>query len=132
MKKRAGKIVAIVAALALVCILTVCLVACNNAEDFEKRLKDKDYITVTMSKEQISDLVGTEDADDVEWIVSGMKGDLMSGSGDAVYVVKFKSEDKAKEMENEMKSDSDGSGTKFERNGKIFIFGTEQGVKDAK
>jgi len=132
MKKKSGKIVAIVAALALVSILTVCLVACNNAENFEKRLKDKDYIVVTMTKDQIEDMVGEENANDVEWIVSGVKGEVLSGEAEMVYVVKFKSEDKAKEMENEMNSDSDGSEMKFERNGKIFIFGTEQGVKDAK
>lgn len=121
------KIVTVIAILSLVAILTVCLVACNNQKDFEKRLKDKDYIVTSMTSEQLEDIVG-EAISEVEWAVMGMKG--LNGEGDYVVVIKCKSESDAKDAEKELGEGME-DGFKFVRKGKIVILGTEKAVEDA-
>ena len=122
------KIATVIAILALVAILTVCLVACNNQKDFEKRLKDKDYIVTSMTSEQLEDIVG-ESIAEVEWAVMGMKGSL-NDEGDYVVVIKCKSESDAKDAEKELGEGME-DGFKFVRKGKIVILGTEKAVEDA-
>lgn len=121
------KIATVIAILSLVAILTVCLVACNNQKDFEKRLKDKDYIVTSMTSEQLEDIVG-EAISEVEWAVMGMKG--LNGEGDYVVVIKCKSESDAKDAEKELGEGME-DGFKFVRKGKIVILGTEKAVEDA-
>ncbi len=111
------KIIALVALVALVAILAVCLVACNQ-KDYEKRLKDAGYRVEGLSA---NDDLGVEDAE-VEWGIAATK----LKSADFVTVVKFKNTDDAKDCESAM-----GKLFEVKRSGKIVIFGTEQGVKDA-
>lgn len=122
------KIAIVIAVLSLVAILTVCLVACNNQKDFEKRLKDKDYIVTSMTSEQLEDIVG-ESIAEVEWAVMGMKGSSL-GEGDYVVVIKCKNESDAKDAEKELGEGME-DGFKFVRKGKIVILGTEKAVEDA-
>lgn len=128
------KLVAVIAIVALVSILAICLVACNNQETFEKRMKDKDYIVVAMTAEQIKQTVG-EDVGEIEWAIIATKGNMMSGEGDYVGIIRFKNEKDAKtcvdeallEMEN-----NNVDGFIADRIGSIIFIGTEQAVKDAK
>ncbi len=132
-KRWCKNIVAIVAVIALFTVLTVCLVGCNKAEDFEKRLKDKDYVVTSMTGDQIGEMLGDEAAKSAEWMVSAMKGNLY-GSGEMVYVIKLKNSDDADKIEKEIAEMSQGNedaDVEFARKGKIIIFGTAQGVKDA-
>lgn len=129
MKKQINKkAVAIVAVIALVAILGVCLVACNNQENFEKRLKDKDYIVVSMTAEQIEGMTG--EVGEVDWAIMGTKGDLLNGEGSYVMVIKLKKEGDAKDCEKELKAELP-EGFSCVRKGKIIIAGTDQSVKDA-
>ena len=116
------KIVALVAIVMLVAILSVCLVACNQ-KDYEKRLKDEKYTVVSLSAEDLG--VDKEDAS-IEWAVKGTKGSITSGI-QTVTVIKFAKTDDAKEFADNL---SEKLYT-IKRSGKIVIYGTEQGVKDA-
>ena len=127
------KIVAIVAIIALAAILAVCLVACNNQDTFEKRMKDKGYVVVSMSSEQIHDTI-SEDVD-VEWAIVATKGDMMSGEGEYVTIVKFKNESDAKDSVSEALASFEAigmDGYTAERDGKIVFVGTTNAVNDAK
>lgn len=120
------KVLAIVAVIALVAILGVCLVACN-AESYEKKLEKAGYEVEVLEGDdvdQIKELVGDLE---VEWAVGGAK------DADSVTVIKFKNTDDAKEFEkNAPVGSAFGYTLKCERSGKIVIYGSEQGVKDAK
>lgn len=130
MKKQINKkVVAIVAIVALVAILGICLVACNNQEDFEKRLKDKDYVVVSMTAEQLNGMT-SEDIGEVDWAIMGTKGNMVGGEGDYVMIVKLKKESDAKDCEAEMNEELP-QGFKCVRKGSIIIAGTEQAVDDA-
>ena len=111
-------IVSIVAVIAIVALLGVFLVACN-ADSYKSKLEKKGYTVVTTT--------GGDD-DDFEWSVTANKGGLL---GDYVTVVKAKSLDDAKKAEEDAKQ-TQVSGMDFVRQGKICIYGTTQGVKDAK
>ena len=110
------KVMAIVAVIALVAILGVCLVACN-AEDYQKKLEKKGYTVVS-----------TEGGDTVEWALKGSK--MEGATYNTVNIVKYVNTDDAKAAETDAKKVYGENGTY--RVGKIVIFGTEQGVKDAK
>lgn len=122
------KILTIVALIALVAVMAVCLSACNKQEDFEKRLKDKGYMVVTMSAEQLSAIAG-DDVGFIEWAIMAMKsGSILEG--DYVMVVKFKKSDDAKKCEENIKTDLE-DGFKVIRKGNLVISGAEEAVKDA-
>lgn len=124
------RIIVIVAMIALVALLGVCLVACNK-DSFEKRLDKKGYTVVSMSMEQLEQYAG-EEVQGVEWAIGGVKGDVMSGDFDMVIVIKCESAKDAEKLENEVKAEgAEDEGFVFKRNGKLVIFGTDQGVKDA-
>lgn len=107
------KVLAIVAVIALVAILGVCLVACN-ADDYKKRLDKEGYIVVD----------GKVDSENVEWVVSGTR----INPADHVTITKYKDTDDAKDAEELAKK----TGASVYRTGKIVMVGTEQGIKDAK
>lgn len=110
-------IISIIAVILLVAVLGTILVACS-ADSYKKKLEKKGY---TVSAYTVDD----DDQDDIEWGVMATKGLL----GDAVYIVKFKSYDDAKDYEEDMRKLRYGS---VYRTGKIVMYGSEQGVKDAK
>lgn len=114
MKKKALVIVAVIA---LVAILGVCLVACN-AESYTKKLEKAGYRAESI---ELSD----SQSETIEWIVSGGK----LKTGDSVTITKFKNTDDAKDAETVGKKLGDEY---CYRTGKIVIVGTAQGVKDAK
>ena len=129
------KLVAIVAVIALATILAVCLVACNNQDTFEKRMKDKGYIVVSMTSEQIESSLG-EDVGEVEWAIVATKiGDATLGEGDYVSIVKFKKESDAKDCVSDTLAQLEeigADGFTAERDGKIVFVGTTSAVNDAK
>ncbi len=132
MSKSSKKIIALVAVIALVAMLAVCLVACN-ADSYVKRLKDAGYNAEAMTEEEIEKNGGS---DKIEWGVVAVKGSvsLTSGvEGEMVTIVKYKNSDDAKKQEEDLKElMGDEKGAAVYRTGKIVMFGTEQGVKDAK
>ena len=122
------RIIAIVAVIALVAILGVCLVACDKQETYENRLKDKDYVVVSMTAKQLEDIVGDE-ADEVDWAIVATKVSEES----YVCIIKFKNENAAKDCVDEALEELEGiDGFTAERSGKVIFVGTEQAVKDAK
>lgn len=136
MKKSINKkLVATVAVIALAAILTACLVACNNQNTFEKRMKDKGYTVISMTAEQIKSSLG-EDAGEVEWAVVATKsGDMTEGEGDYVSIVKFKKENDAKDCLNNTLAQFEEIGADgfiAVRDGKIVFVGTKKAVDDAK
>ncbi len=122
MMNKSKKIVAIIAAIALVSILSACLVACN-ADDYRERLESKGY--------QVFVVKDNTDSGQYEWSVRASKGSGIYA--ESVVVRKFKTIDDAKEAEAEAKElIRNLNGYDVYRKGKIVISGTEQGVKDAK
>ena len=115
------KKVAIVANVAQIAIVAVCLTACN-ADSIAKKLENKGYEAVAMSADDISEEFG-EDAE-IKWGVSAGKLDGL----DFVTVVKFAKADDAKEAAEA----AEAFGMTVDRVGSIVYVGTEQGVKDAK
>lgn len=116
------KVISIVAIIALVAILGVCLVACN-ADSYVKKLEKAGYMVQKFDGEDAKEEMG---ADGIKWMVMGVKLDFMSP--DSVFVVAFDNADDAKAFADTL----NGEGEYVEHSGKIVIFGTEQGVKDAK
>ena len=110
-------IISIIAVILLVAVLGTILVACS-ADSYKKKLEKKGY-TVSTYK------VDKEDQEDVEWAIAATKGIL----GDSVTIVKYKKLDDAKDAEKDAKDL--GVGTVY-RTGNIVMWGTAQGVKDAK
>lgn len=111
------KVLAIVAVIALVAILGVCLIACN-ADSYTKKLEKAGYKVSSYTAEK-------SEEGKIEWGVVGINGLSM------VSVVKFKSTDDAKEAEKSHKESSIKVGDVY-RNGKIVIWGDADGVKAAK
>ncbi len=111
------KVLVIVAVIALVAILGICLVACN-AESYTKKLKDEGYEAGAVE-------LNDGQSDTIEWIVSGTRVKTL----DSVTITKFKNTDDAKDAE--AAGNKLGEGRCY-RTGKIVIVGTVQGVKDAK
>lgn len=123
------RIMVIVAMIALVALLGVCLVACNK-DSYEKKLDKKGYTVVSVSTEQLEQYAG-EEVQGVEWAIGGVKGDVTSEDFEMVIIIKYESKKDAEKFENEVKAEgAEDEGFVFKRNGKIVIFGTEQGVKD--
>ena len=121
------KVMAIVAVIALVAILGVCLVACNT-ESVSKKLEKKEY-NVAKLNEDSTGLAGKAYA--IVKGVDGFKEGLFAAkSSDQVLAVWFDDTDAAKEFEA-----NKGLALLFDkvtRVGKVVYAGTEQGVKDAK
>lgn len=113
------KVLAIVAVIALVAILGVCLVACN-ADSYAKKLDKAGYDVQTFEGDEADDRADA----DVEWVVIAAR----LKTADSVTVAKFHSTDDAKDTEEKAKEMK----MNVYRTGKIVIIGTEQGVKDAK
>lgn len=117
------KVMALVAVIALVAILGICLVACN-AESIQKKLEKAGY--ACNSYETGKD----DDGASIEWKVIAKKKGL---NADYVTVTKFANTDDAKEYEKNVATGSVGGFTVVvKRIGKVCYYGTEQGVKDAK
>ena len=130
------KLVIIMAVIALVAILGTVLVACNSEKDYRKRLQDAGY--ELLNKDDFESMVGIDTIDNenwesVEWLVGGIKISLFSiatSNFDMAFVIKFKYIDKAKDFYDEVDAEKDEEFV-VERNGKIVIIGTSQGIKDA-
>ena len=120
------KIIAVVAIIALVAVLGMCLVACN-ADSYTKKLEKKGYTVSNYTADK-------DDEAKIEWGVTAVK------KSDTVTVVKYKKAEDAKAAESDMNKKIETAGglsgligiEKVYRTGSIVIFGTEQGVKDAK
>lgn len=118
------KVMAIVAVIALVAILGVCLVACN-AESISKKLEKAGYTCESYTGKDAQ----KEAKDDatIEWMVVGTKG-LSEG----VTVIKFANTDDAKDFEKNAATFSIfGKTVVVKRIAGVVYYGTEQGVKDA-
>ena len=114
------KVMALVAVIALVAILGVCLVACN-AESIQKKL-EKAGTSYEAGKD--------DDGASIEWKVVAKKKGL---NADYVTVTKFANTDDAEKYEKNVATGSVGGFTVVvKRIGKVCYYGSEQGVKDAK
>lgn len=117
------KVMAIVAVIALVAVLGICLVACN-ADSIQKKLEEAGYACTAYEADS------DDDGYSIEWKVVAKKKGL---NADYVTVTKFSSTDDAKEYESKIPTGSIGGFTVVcERVGSICYYGTEQGIKDAK
>lgn len=119
------KVMALVAVIALVAILGICLVACN-AESVSKKLEKKDYTVSALSEKSTG--IGKS----VYNIVKGVEGfdqgvAAANSNGESVVVVWFDNTDAAKSFESSKLTFA----KKVSRVGKVVYVGTEQGVKDA-
>lgn len=129
------KVLAIVAVIALVAILGVCLVACN-ADSYEKKL-DKNGYKVQVYDED-SDMIkmmneGMKESDDysgeVKWMVVGEKASISLSSGvDAGYVriIKFSKIADAKQYMEDIKAEDDDDNVV--RKGSIVFIGDKDSV----
>ena len=121
------KVMALVAVIALVAILGICLVACN-AESVSKKLEQKDYTVSALSEKSTG--IGKS----VYNIVKGVEGfeqgvAAANSNGESVVVVWFDNTDAAKSFESSKLITTFAK--KVSRVGKVVYVGTEQGVKDA-
>ena len=116
------KVMSIIAVIALVAILGVCLVACN-AESISNKLEKAGYACEKYEAGK------DDDGAKIEWKVVAKKNGL---NADYVTVTKFAETDDAKEYESSVPTAAVG-GIKLvvKRIGKVCYYGTEQGVKDA-
>ena len=113
-------IISIIAVILLVAVLGTVLVACSK-EDYQKRLDKKGY-----SFGSATDILGAfgVQSTTVEWSLSAVK------DSESVSIVKYRESDDAKEAyESYKKNLKDGYAVK--KVGKIVIYGTKQGVRDA-
>lgn len=116
------KVMAIVAVIALVAILGVCLVACN-AESISKKLEKAGYTCTSYEAGK------DDDGASIEWKVVAKKKGL---NADGVTVTKFSNTDDAKKYEANIPTGSVAGLTMVvKRVGSVCYYGTEQGVKDA-
>ena len=120
-------IIAIVAVIALVAILGTVLVACNK-DDYTKRLKNKDYEVASLS--DLSEEAFGVQSTKVEWSLEAAK------DNEYVVVTKYRNTDDAKKAYEDAKKKIEDAGDKgkdyaVRRHGKVVVFGTKQGVKDA-
>lgn len=115
------KVMSIIAVIALVAILGVCLVACN-AESISKKLEKAGYACTSYE-------AGKDDGASIEWKVVAKKKGL---NADGVTVTKFSNSEDAKKYESNVAVGS-VAGVKMvvKRVGNVCYYGTEQGVKDA-
>ena len=113
-------IVSIIAVILLVAVLGTVLVACNK-EDYQKRLEKKGY-----SVGSGTDVLGAFglSSNTVEWSLSAVK------DNEGVSITKYRNGDDAKDAYDSYKKNlKDGYAVK--KVGKIVIYGTKQGVRDA-
>ena len=113
-------IISIIAVILLVAVLGTVLVACNK-EDYQKRLEKKGY-----SVGSGTDVLGAFglSSNTVEWSLSAVK------DNEGVSITKYRNGDDAKEAYDSYKKNlKDGYAVK--KVGKIVIYGTKQGVRDA-
>lgn len=122
MKKKA---IIIVAMIALVAVLGVCLVACN-ANSVSKSLDKKGYEVITLNEDATG--VVASGAYRLLKNDSSFKEGIWAVKSDAtVGVVWFNDTDAAKKFESNMSKIAT-----VDRVSKVVYFGTEQGIKDAK
>ena len=126
-KANSKKIMALVAVVALIAILGVCLVACNS-DNVGKKLEDNGYTVVTLNEnatglgKTIYNMVnGNSDFKEGVWATKGLN---------SVAVVWYKSLDAAKDAEASFKSNP--LIPAVYRVDKVVYAGTQQGVDDAK
>ena len=120
------KVISIVAMIALVAVLGVCLVACgNNADTYTKRLEKAGY-----SVESV-ELSSEEKDTGMVWAVVGQKAESITNI-DVVTVIKFKTADEAAKAASQLENAAALMGYEVVVDGTLIIYGTEQGVKDAK
>ena len=139
-KKR--MIVAVVAVIALVAILGVCLVACGkkdaenlNEESYRSKLEAAGYEVESMPKEDLVAQAGDLGGGELEWFLSAEKTGTDPSLGDNVLVAKFKTSsdaDKSYEFLKRECAEYLESTDDIYKTGCIVIYGTKQGVKDAK
>ena len=113
-------IISIIAVILLVAVLGTVLVACNK-EDYQKRLEKKGY-----SVGSGTDVLGAFglSSNTVEWSLSAVK------DNEGVSITKYRNGDDAKDAYDSYKKNlKDGYAVR--RHGKIVVYGTKQGVKDA-
>lgn len=118
------KVVSIIAIIALVAALALCLTACNQSS-VEKRLEKEGYLITDISAKQLG-----IDESEIEWIVAGANAESMFTGGDFVVAIKFAQTADAKEFADALKGEDEGYGT-VKRLGKLVYAGTEAGVKAA-
>lgn len=123
------KVISIVAMIALVAVLGVCLVACNE-NTYAARLEKAGY-TVEVATQEDMETLATNFSElgveiEIEWAVGGQKG------SDNVTVIGFATEEQATAYANMINLTSAISGMRAETKGKVLIAGSEQGIKDAK
>lgn len=119
-------IISIIAVIALVAILGTVLVACNK-EDYQKRLEKKGYKVSSLT--DLGEAFGVQSTK-VEWSLEAAKDD------EYVEITKYRNSDDANKAYEDAKKTiddlgEDGKNYKAKKVGKIVIFGTKQGVKDA-
>lgn len=116
------KVMSIIAVIALVAILGVCLVACN-AESISNKLEKAGYACEKYEAGK------DDDGAKIEWKVVAKKKGL---NADGVTVTKFSNTDDAKKYEsNVLVGSVAGMKMVVKRVGTVCYYGTEQGVKDA-
>ncbi len=156
MRTNGKRIITLVAIVALVAVLGVCLAACNST-DYANRLAKKGYSveahTYTDSYEarQFLKEFGLE-ADEIAWYVSGNKewmeepnryNDWVETSHtESVTIIKFNKKDRAQEYYDDYRAQirtlsetypyDDNLDLSVDIKGKVVIVGTRQGVSDAK
>lgn len=138
------RVMIILAVVALVAVLGVCLVACNSG-DYASRLSKKGYrVSVTKNEEaaEIKSVYEIEvDEGDIEWMVYGTR--VLEGRRDydeqEVYIYKFTSKktaqnvlDELNDLLDEAADFDDEFDIKAELKGKILFVGTSDAIKDAK
>ncbi len=135
------KIVAIIAITALISIFAVSFVACNDntdnnpiltKEEYTKLMADKGYNVVAMNEEQLKSALGNTKVT-AEWgIIASLTSDSTSESEmQFVSIVKLKTDEDAKVVEEEVKKVAD-KGFSIVRNGSILLVGSDKAVADAK
>lgn len=129
MKANGKKIMALVAIVALVAILGVCLAACNS-DNVGKKLEKKGYSVVTLNDDSTG--LGKTVYNLVKSNSDFKEGVLATKGNDMVTVLWFETTDAAESLEGNLKGNILFSASTVERSGKVVYVGTEQGVKDAK
>ena len=120
------RIISIVAIIALVAVLGVCLVACGaKADTFVKRLEKAGYTVESV------ELSSEEKDTGMVWAVVGQKAESITNI-DMVTVIKFKTADDAAKAASQLENAAAIMGYEVVVDGTLIIYGTEQGVKDAK
>ena len=124
------RVISIVAIIALVAVLGVCLVACSkNADTYASKLEKAGYTVQVATEEELAEMSNAEAAIDlvIKWGVVAEKGE------DTVSVICFENKEQAEAYATLVNAfGALMGGMKAETDGAILFFGTEQGIKDAK